>query len=63
MSQSDLIGTAEAARLLGWSVAKVKRQAKAGEVPHAMKMPGDTGAYLFHRAIVQMVADKNEAAA
>jgi len=63
VSQSDLIGTADAATILGWSRAKVKRAAKAGELPHAVKMPGDTGAYLFHRAVIEMKAKAGTAAA
>lgn len=58
MSQSDtqLIGTTEAAEILGWSRAKVKREAMSGGLPVAQKMPGDTGAYLFHRSTVQLIA-------
>lgn len=60
MSQSDLIGTAEAADLLGWSTAKVKRNAKSGTLRHALKMPGDTGAYLFERAYIEGRADAQQ---
>lgn len=57
MSQSDnLIGTAQAAELLGWSRAKVKREAKDGHLPFEMKMGGDTGAYLFHRSVIATIA-------
>ena len=49
MSQSaQLLTTAEVAEILGKSTATVKRMALAGELPHALKLPGDTGAYLFH---------------
>lgn len=58
-----LAGVTEAAAILGWSRAKVKRAAISGELPHAMKMPGETGAYLFHRAVVEMVAKRTETAA
>jgi hypothetical protein len=51
----DLLGTAEAAGLLGWSRAKVKREAQAGRLPHALKMPGETGAYLFDRVTILAV--------
>lgn len=63
VSQSDLIGTGDAATILGWSRAKVKRAAKTGELPHAVKMPGDTGAYLFHRAVIETYVTKREPAA
>lgn len=58
-----LVGVTEVASALGWSRAKVKRAAKAGELPHAVKMPGDTGAYLFHRAVITMIAKRPETAA
>jgi hypothetical protein len=57
-SQSDLIGTADAAAILGWSLAKVKKAAKAGTLPHAHKMPGDTGAYIFSRVVVELIANR-----
>lgn len=57
MSRSDsLIGTGQAADALGWSRAKVKREAKAGRLPYEMKMEGDTGAYLFHRSVIETIA-------
>jgi hypothetical protein len=66
-SQLDnLIGTAVAADLLGWSRAKVKREAKAGRLPYEHKMPTVTGAYLFHRSVIETIATnraKAEAAA
>ena len=52
MSQSDLLGVSEAAQLSGRSPATVKRAAQAGQLPHALKMPGATGAYLFTRKAV-----------
>ena len=60
VSQSDtaLIGTTEVAELLGWSRAKVKREALKGKLPHAYKMPGDTGAYLFHRSTVDLFKER-----
>lgn len=57
VGQADsLIGTGEAARLLGWSRAKVKREAKAKRLPYEMQMPGLTGAYLFHRSVIETIA-------
>lgn len=53
MATNDLIGTDEAAQLLGVSRPTVKRKAKAGTLPVAIKMPGHTGAYLFRRADVE----------
>jgi excisionase family DNA binding protein len=56
MARNDLIGTKEAAQLLGVSLPTVKRMAKAGTLTVAVKMPGDTGAYLFHRVDVEALA-------
>lgn len=48
MSQSaHLLSTAEVAVLLGKSRATVKRMALSGNLKPALKLPGDTGAYLF----------------
>jgi predicted DNA-binding transcriptional regulator AlpA len=50
VSQLDhLLSAAETAELLGYSVATIKRRAKDGTLPVAMKLPGATGAYLFDR--------------
>lgn len=57
VSQSaNIIGTSDAARILGWSIAKVKREAKDGRLPFEAKLPGETGAYLFHRAVIEQRA-------
>lgn len=57
MGQLDsLIGTGAAAETLGWSRAKVKREAKAGRLPYELKMDGETGAYLFHRSVIETIA-------
>lgn len=57
MSQSDnLIGTRQAAEILGWSIAKTKREAKAGHLPYEHKLPGETGAYVFHVGVISTIA-------
>lgn len=56
MQTSDLIGTQEAAAILGVSHRTVKRLAQKGKLAHAVKMPGETGAYLFNRADVEALA-------
>jgi excisionase family DNA binding protein len=48
MSHPEYDGTAEAARKLGVSVRTVHRLVAAGKLKTALKLPGDTGAYLFH---------------
>jgi predicted DNA-binding transcriptional regulator AlpA len=64
VSQSDtLISTPEVARILGWSVAKVKREAKNGGLPTITKMAGETGAYVYDRSVIEYIAtDKARAA-
>ena len=51
----------EAAGVLGVSVATVKRMAADGRLPHVVKVPGETGAYLFDPAVVQLVAQQKKA--
>ena len=55
MSQDeDLIGTAEAARVLGRSPRTVHRMVDAGDLIPALTAPGGpAGAYLFRRADVE----------
>lgn len=52
----DLVGTTEAAEILGWPVRKVKRHTLAGHIPYIRKLPGRTGAYLFDRAVIETIA-------
>lgn len=63
VTQPDLIGTAEAAVVADVSVPTIKRLAKSGTIPHAVKMPGGTGAYLFNRSDVERYRDERAAAA
>lgn len=56
MVLTELLGVSEAAKQIGCSERTVKRLAKTGVLPHALKMPGATGAYLFHRADVEALA-------
>lgn len=59
----DLIPTAEAALILGVHIATVTRRAAAGDLPVAMKLPGETGAYLFNRADIEAAAGDKASAA
>lgn len=64
VSQSaSIIGTAEVSALLGWSVAKVKREALAERLPVHAKLPGETGAYLFERSAIEALCTASQAAA
>jgi DNA-binding transcriptional MerR regulator len=53
---TDYLSTGELAEARGVTVKTVLRWVAAGKVTPAMKLPGKTGAYLFH-------ADQDEAAA
>ena len=54
---ADLVGTKEAAAILGWSLAKVKREAKSGGLAYAHKGEGTSG-YLFARSYIVRKAKK-----
>lgn len=62
MRPSDLLGVKAAAEIVGVSDRTIKRLAKDGALPHAMKLDGDTGAYLFRRRDVERYAAKRAAA-
>jgi len=53
---ATLIGSTEAAQILGWSRSKVKQDAAAGRLPYEQKLPGKTGGYLFHRSVIETIA-------
>lgn len=56
MPETDLIGTSEAVRLAGYSRRTLLRAIARGDLVPAVKLPGETGAYLFHRADVEALA-------
>jgi excisionase family DNA binding protein len=49
----DLIGTVEAAEILGVERSTLSRWVKEGEIEPAMRLPGKVGAYLFRRAYIR----------
>ena len=59
---SDLIGAAAAAEILKTSTRNVQHLTKTGTLNAAQKMPGDTGAYLYDRAVVIDLATQRAAA-
>ena len=59
--RTDFLTTADAAALLQVSVATVNRWAASGRLPEAMRLPGEKGARLYHRADVERLA-RNRAA-
>lgn len=58
---SDLIGSAESARIAGVNVATVNRWAASGVLPVAARLPGRTGARLFRRRDVERLAKSRAA--
>lgn len=57
MPDDELIGTADAAAILGVTLPTIKRLALRGDaLQPAVKMRGKTGAYLFRRADVERLA-------
>lgn len=53
---ADTIGAAEAAALLHIDRSVLTRWVQAGRLTPVFKLPGKTGAYLFHRADVEALA-------
>ena len=56
MTNDALLSARDAARETGLSIDAIKRAARSGALPHAMKAPGKTGAYLFTREAVEAYA-------
>ena len=54
-STDELIGSAEACEILGFSLATLTRRIKAGTIK-ATKLPGVTGAYVFSRSEIEAAA-------
>jgi predicted site-specific integrase-resolvase len=54
----DLIGTAEATRILSVDKTTITRWVASGKLVPAMKLPKVNGAYLFHRSQVEALKDK-----
>lgn len=58
----DLVGTAQAAEILGVSVATVNRWALSGRLEPVVEIPGRTGARLFLRSDVEELAGEHASA-
>jgi excisionase family DNA binding protein len=55
---ADLLSSGEVAEMLGVTARQVQRLAQKGQLPFVVKMPGESGAYLFERGVVEeMVGD------
>ena len=60
----NVIGTAEAAKMLGKSHRTVHRLVEAGALVPVMTAPGGfKGAFLFKREVVEQIKSEREAAA
>ena len=61
-TQPALIGTRQAAEILGVPRTTLASRLAAGTIAPAIKLPGRTGAFLFDRAYIeQIAADEREA--
>lgn len=56
IAEQDIIGSAEAAEILGVDQSTLNRWAKAGRISYVMKLPGRTGGRLYDRAVVEAAA-------
>lgn len=59
---TELVTAIEAAQILECTTRTITRYADAGTLPTAHKLPGRTGARLFHRSDVTDLAEQLEAA-
>ena len=61
-TQPALIGTRQAAEILGVPRTTLASRLSAGTIAPAIKLPGRTGAFLFDRAYIeQIAADERDA--
>lgn len=63
MPKNDLlITTKQVSELLGVDVRTVHRLTDSGALPHEIKVPGQTGAYLFDPDVVERFRQQRDAA-
>ena len=58
----NLIGAAEAAQLLGISRSTLTRRVNTGRIPIVRQLPGVSGAYLFSRQVIELLAGQEAVA-
>lgn len=63
MPQPDLIGSAEACQILGINRSTLTRWVATDRITYWVKLPGETGAMLFDRAVVETLAAETDEAA
>ncbi len=61
-TKPDVIGSAEACKILGRDRSTLTRWVESGRLDYWVKMPGETGAYLFERHVVEALRDELAAA-
>lgn len=54
---ASLIGSAEAAEILGIDRSVFLRRVNTGQIEPVQKLPAATGAYLFDRASIEQLVD------
>lgn len=54
----DLVGTVEAAAILGLERSTLSRWVQLGKLTPAHKLPGKNGAVLFHRSDIEDLRDE-----
>ena len=62
-AQPALIGTREAAEILGVPRTTLASRLAAGTIAPAIKLPGRTGAFLFDRSYIEQIAAEERNAA
>jgi excisionase family DNA binding protein len=55
---AEVIGSVQAAELLGWSVRTVQRKADTGEIPVIRTQVGRRKEYVFDAAAIEEIAHK-----
>lgn len=63
MPSTDLIGAEKAAEILRIHPRTLRHRIAAGKIEPAGKLPGTTGAYLFHRSVIEALAKAEARAA
>lgn len=55
-----IIGTPEAADILGWNIRKVQRKANTEEIPIVGRTTGRHGEYLFRASEIEQIRGQEE---